>query len=353
MTDRTEDRVGQASSTIFTGIFCAVLASLVPTADANAADLQEFVRLSAEGTRLLDALRDAQGEVPEALRLEAIEADRAIIEWLDGFFEEPEFAQLPETQQAAAHSDQNHWLHNLAVQLVALEQCRDAGALLADLSNAEHVDESLAALIAELDVQAQVCIARQNEVAATVPVTVSIDSNPTGARVLIDSEPVGTTPYNAELDPGDYMVTLQSDGYESHDMVLSAQDEALEIGPITLSERYIPDPPQRSPGPVEWTLWGAGAVGVGTAVFTIASSGELAGDIRNPPAGQQVVDSAADWDTVQALDTATYIAGTIGLAAAVTGTVLYFLQDGESAEDDDVDVSWRVGIGDVSVGLIW
>lgn len=354
----TTNRSARRPLATLAGAFVVIIALAVPASETIAADFQEYLRLSAEGTRLLDLLREYQGDVPESLRLEAIEADRAIIDWLDLFFEDPAFAELPEDQQAAAHSDQNSWVQNLAVQFVALGQCQDASDLLLDLATAPHVDDALAELIAGLNAEAEECIANQNEVATVIPpVRVSIESDPAGAQVLIDDEPVGTTPYSGELEPGDYQVSLQSDGYETHDLVLSAEEDPLSIGPITLSQRFVPELPGRSIGAREWALWGVGAAGVATGVFTFASARELEGDIDDsPPPGMELTDSGESdtRDTVDTLDMVSYVAGGIGLAAAITGTVLYFLQDDEpTVSEGGVDVTWAVGIRDVSIGLAW
>jgi formylglycine-generating enzyme required for sulfatase activity len=68
---------------------------------------------------------------------------------------------------------------------------------------------------------------------------VSVESVPTGARVLVDGKELGATPLQATLDAGRYTLALEHPGYRRFETPITVKaGEPLEVGPIELG---LPD----------------------------------------------------------------------------------------------------------------
>jgi hypothetical protein len=102
------------------------------------------------------------------------------------------------------------------------------------------------------------------KLAAAQPGKLQITSNPEGARVLIDGEAVGTTPYTSNLPEGEYDVRVELDGYfpstESVTVVGGGRD-SLRVA----LERVPPSKPDRSRAKriAGWSMVGVGIAALG------------------------------------------------------------------------------------------
>ncbi|HHT9160120.1 MAG TPA: PEGA domain-containing protein [Candidatus Brocadiaceae bacterium] len=60
--------------------------------------------------------------------------------------------------------------------------------------------------------------------------TVTFDSNPEGAKVMIDGRPFGVTPLSVSLAKNKYSnITFEKEGYKSRSMVLGKQFDAIAL----------------------------------------------------------------------------------------------------------------------------
>lgn len=109
---------------------------------------------------------------------------------------------------------------------------------------------------------------------------VSISSDPPGATVFIDDEDLGTTPLEAELDPGEHALKIAQDGFVAHEETFSARGGAHATFSVSLTPEDAGAPrgkpaPRRKPW--MWTtglVLGAGglaAAGAGAALVAIDS----------------------------------------------------------------------------------
>jgi hypothetical protein len=101
--------------------------------------------------------------------------------------------------------------------------------------------------------------------------TLRIASSPAGARVLVDGQPVGVTPLDYKVAPGEHTLSLDLDGFELETRTVVATSGATQPVDITMRART----PQRSMVP--WLVIGAGAAAV------IAGGILFAMDEDNPP----------------------------------------------------------------------
>ena len=125
-------------------------------------------------------------------------------------------------------------------------------------------------------------------------------------------------------------------------------DTVVEFGPIVLEE--MPPPITYSPEWYHWTMWGVGAAGVGTGIVMYLQARSREDDIENPPPGQIVVDSEAEQEVVDELDLIAYITGGLGIASALTGTILYIVGAPDDEETDDA-VSWGAHFNPIYPGV--
>lgn len=108
---------------------------------------------------------------------------------------------------------------------------------------------------------------------------VSISSDPPGATVFVDGTDLGTTPLEAELEPGEHALKIEQDGFVAHEETFSASGGALATFSVSLTPDEAPRTGKPAPRgkPWMWTtglILGAGglaAVGAGTALIVIDS----------------------------------------------------------------------------------
>jgi hypothetical protein len=107
-----------------------------------------------------------------------------------------------------------------------------------------------------------------------------VSSMPPGAEVTIDGKLVGQTPLHVEVDPGERVVRVSTDGYHDGERTLAVQ--AGEGYKIDLELIALPPPPRRSDGggkPVYktwwfWTATGVAAIAATALVISATSSGD-------------------------------------------------------------------------------
>lgn len=299
---------------------------------AWAVDYVEYQRLTARANSLLEATRTASDEALQGLREAAVEADLAVLAWLDAYLADPEFSALDPAQQAAVRSDSYRWEYNLSVQLIALERCEEAAERLRGLVTGALEDEALnASLIASYS-DALECQARTDTDRACL---VSFESATPGATVSVDGTPLGPLPVQIELAQGPHSATFEAPGHDAQVVAFVAEGAQTHVGPVDLrasAPAIPPPPPSRGPEWYHWTAWGVGVAGVTTGVALFLTARDREDTVENPPAGTVITDISAELETIDALDRGAYISGGLGLAAAIAGTVLYLVGGDEAAE---------------------
>ena len=112
----------------------------------------------------------------------------------------------------------------------------------------------------------------------TPPGSLSVDSDPAGAAVLVDGQAQGTTPVALRALPaGDHRVRVMKDGYLDNSRVVKVAAGQTERVQVRLSRNAMTTvTPQAEGKPArekgkgsgkKWALMGLGAAGVGTAAY--------------------------------------------------------------------------------------
>ena len=302
-----------------------------------AVDFTQYVTLKDRALELYESV--GGDDVTVELRQQAVEADLALIQWLDDFFATDEFAALPAAQQADAYSDRYRWEYNLSRQLLVLERCDEARDRIRTLLDSGVSDVELRPRLTTAYDEALACLNRARTA------TLRVECTPADADVMVDGAFLGVASRSYEVDLGEHAVTIRADGYSDAELTFVAETEGQEIalGPVVLVA--IPEE-VRSPGkpPLwhEWTLWGVGAAGIGTGVglFLAASSRQSDLDDNNDPySGRSTEDPEGEQDSIDTLELVGIIAGGVGIAAAITGTVLYFVRESD-VDGGEETVSW-------------
>lgn len=333
------------TTAIVLGVLAAVWASGV-----EAADYEEYMRLTEAATEALDAVREAGPECPEELRRAAVDADLAVIWWLETFFDSEEFHLLSPDQQAAAYSDRMRWEYNLARQLTPLGRCEQARDRIDRLREQVILDEALRPHLEEAQAEAVECIARSQLAELVVSCT------PADAVVVLDGEPLGPASRSYEIEVGDHTVRLEAPGYAVEELTVSAPEggEVVTLGPIALValvEEPPSEPSSAMPGWHIWTLWGVGAAGLTTSAACFGVARHRTDLIDDLPSGLELVDPGGEQDLIDTLEVVAYTSAGIGVAAAVTGTILY-LKGREREAPDASALSWGAGAGR-ETGRVW
>ncbi|MFO0571000.1 MAG: PEGA domain-containing protein [Polyangiaceae bacterium] len=207
-------------------------------------------------------------------------------------------------------------------------------AYLRQSPNAED-REKVAARITELEAKLQARGVQQ----------VTVLSEPRGATVIVDEQPVGVTPWTGELLPGEHDVRLRLEGHEDQnqhfdlpahraiDVKLSLVKQA-EARPSALRAPATPPPRPKTPEPkrdsaggprigiATWTAFGVGAAALaGAGVFEVlrARSEE---DVKTERTRVARLDANDQMESRQT--TARVLAGVGGVAVLAGGVLLYF-----------------------------
>lgn len=152
-----------------------------------------------------------------------------------------------------------------------------------------------------------------------IPGRLIVRSDPEGATVSIDGEPVGVTPVDVPVEPGAHEVSIEQSGYftQSRDLVaVSGARETLDLQLQAL--------PPEGPGPLwigGWTALGLGLAGVATGATLLA--------IHHQPVSGRCGPEAIDANGVCRWRYDTVAGGAtslgLGVAGVVAGTVLLVL----------------------------
>ena len=115
------------------------------------------------------------------------------------------------------------------------------------------------------------------------PVTVILTSRPEGAKVSVDGQSIGQTPYQGEIAPGKHRVTAIIPGYGEWEETIEirageAQPQRFEMVLVRLATPKKPD----TPGPVrarpyrhlKWVAGGASAAALVTGIVLLAIDGD-------------------------------------------------------------------------------
>jgi hypothetical protein len=119
---------------------------------------------------------------------------------------------------------------------------------------------------------------------------VRITSTPSGATVRIDGTEVGTTPYEAAIEPGDHQVAIERDGYTASSREFAAAEGKQSELHVDLEGRAAPRKPAREPSPrAQKGAWIGGWVGIGVGVALLTTGIALlaidGNDIKNDCSG--------------------------------------------------------------------
>ena len=314
------------------GIQLAVLFGIsFAVVSAHAVDYDEYRNLKDRANLVLETIETASPHAVLGLREAAVDADLALIQWLEEFFASEEFAQISDEQRTAVHSDRYRWEYNLSVQLMALERCEEASERIGSLLGEAFSDEELRPLLAETYQEAVQCAMTPVEPDRTA---VTVQSETPGAEVLIDGALVGAAPASLDVEEGEHTAVVRADGFTSQTIVFVAQGDSMSLGPVTLQAVVVAPPPQHrnSPEWYEWTMWGVGMGGIGSFVGCIVAARNREDTLEGPPPGGQARNPPQERETIDKLDRAAYITGALGLAAAITGTLLYVLSGPDEPE---------------------
>ena len=299
-----------------------VLAVFFATLSAHAVDYEEYRGLKDRANLVLETIETASPEAILGLRQAAVDADLALIEWLDTFFASEEFEQISAEQRAAVYSDRYRWEYNLSVQLIALNRCEEASERIGNLLAEAFSDAELRPLLAETYQEAVQCAVTPVEPERTA---VTVESSTLGAEVLIDGALVGVAPASLDVEEGEHTAVVRAEGYESQTIVFFAQGESMSLGPVTLEAAVLRIPQRNNPEWYEWSLWGVGVGGIGSFIGCFVAARNLEDSAQPLPRGAPLRDQGIDQDKIDRLDRAAYITGAVGLAAAISGTLLYVL----------------------------
>jgi hypothetical protein len=170
----------------------------------------------------------------------------------------------------------------------------------------ELVSKSAPAIVRKLALRLEAKGSAGGE-AATAVATVSVSSEPQGARLSLDGKVVGTTPYeNTSLAPGEYALRLERDGYKPREeaVVVDAKKPLrLSYALEQVSERSHAKGQKK--GQVgRRILFGVGAAalaGAGVALNQYARSAH--GDYSRLPAATSRDEFDAAWNDVERFKT--------------------------------------------------
>jgi hypothetical protein len=149
-----------------------------------------------------------------------------------------------------------------------------------------------------------------------------VTSSPSGAKVVVDNEPVGVTPLDYHLPPGNHRVTLELDRHEieTRDVGIRAGDtETLNVPLAPLRDRG-----RFRPRPLPLALAAAGAITAGLGVYWIVT------DEDDSPTGPLYIhDTARQGAIVTGVGGAALVAGLwLSLRKSASGPIASASRDG-------------------------
>jgi hypothetical protein len=149
--------------------------------------------------------------------------------------------------------------------------------------------------------------------------TISVTTVPSGARVLLDGKPIGTTPFDGEISPGQHALTVEADGYIAETSRFEARLGGQSSFAIALEREVDRDAarPRR--------LRIAGYTSLGVGLGSLVAGSVLLGIDSRP------IQSRCSGDSIDVNGTCEYLHDTmvvgavltsVGVAAIVTGVAL-------------------------------
>lgn len=169
---------------------------------------------------------------------------------------------------------------------------------------------------------------------AAVTTIVVVDSIPSGARVMLDGDDVGTTPLQLEVSPGSHTMELSADGYEPFSQAVDIDRGTTESLRLRLSATAQPVPAPRPADPSPTPTRRRGRVIAGAALvgggFAAAAAGVTLLVLHGRPiesdCSGEDVDTDGDCHFLHDTRTGGIIGLSAGAAALVGGAVLLGLE---------------------------
>jgi hypothetical protein len=332
-------------------------------AGAQAPDLSEYAPLLNRAIAAHMAAYEAPPEAQAPLLEEAVARDDELIAWLEALLDSDAFNALDAPTRAALITGRGRAEYNRAAALLELGRCAEARARLRPVLEVAWPEEGLAAQLAALSDEAAAC-------APPATVTLVVTATPADAEVLVDGALVGPATAEHELAVGEHVVTVEADGYVSQERsVVAASGEILRLSVAlealastsarqdasTEAERSDevtlggtappPERPGKPPRAHEWALWGIGLAGVATGVGLLLAASDIDSQIDDLLATRPhevMTNESEERDLASQRRMLGYIAGGVGIAAAILGTVLYLTRD---ADEVRPAVTWEGGHG--------
>jgi cytochrome c-type biogenesis protein CcmH/NrfF len=317
----------------------ATLALLV-AAPVGAVDFDEYARLLQAADAAHTALDEAAGAERQRLLEEAAAADTAIIEWLEAFTATDDFASLGPEQRATIIRGRYRTEYNLAGVLIPLDRCVEARSRVRALLDSELNDPELRPRLVERYDEANECANRARTA------TLVVFAQPVNANVLVDGVFLGTADVPHRIDLGEHRVTVVAEGHypQETEIVAEREDQMIQIGPFQLE--LIPVADTGRPTWYEWTLWGAGVVGLGLGVTYWILYNDIDRDLENPNidvANREEAEQTRDNRLLGAI-----VFASVGVVAAIAGTWSYLArQSGDGDSREASGVRFGVGLGSV------
>jgi hypothetical protein len=134
----------------------------------------------------------------------------------------------------------------------------------------------LCGLSEALAVASTLAASLEPQLAVAATGTVSIQSTPEGAQVLVDGEPAGTTPLELALAPGEHTIVLRRDGYvdDEHSVTVEAGATAEVAAELAVAAPVVvkDEKPDRSAllRPLGWAALGVGIASLGAGIALLA-----------------------------------------------------------------------------------
>ncbi|MCB9554549.1 MAG: tetratricopeptide repeat protein [Deltaproteobacteria bacterium] len=181
---------------------------------------------------------------------------------------------------------------------------------------------------------------------------VRVSGAPDGAQILVDGKLIATAPVKDVLTlvPGSHKIVVSKEGFHSYSAFVavnagSVVDLSVELEaqpaqvpvtpppskPTTVAEpTFVPRPERPTePEPTRRRLWTWVAFGVAGAALT---TGLITGIVANKKASDAQTSNDSTADSARTFAKTTDALVIIGAAAAIGGTVLYFLEGKASSE---------------------
>lgn len=294
-----------------------------PPASAQGIDFADYDALLDASIEAHNALEYSDGATARVLDA-ARSADLALIRWLDGAIQGAGFADLAPADQNVLVAARSRVEFNLAGALMRADRCEEARERLRTLFDSGYIDEELRPRLVSAYDEAVDCADREPSALLTVRAT------PGAAQVIVSGDFVGLAGVAHGIPLGEHQVTVRADGYEaqSFEVVAREDGQALELGPVNLvAIEYDAGKPPRAG---EWALWGVGLAGLGAGTFLLVDAAQVEGDLDSTlELGNVVLNEQEVRDEVDTKRMWGFVAGGVGLTAAIVGTVLYVTRDAE------------------------